>query len=232
MGEPLFDQPLQGILFGTYPSKRQVYFLPQKRTTRQIMPHLAYFWCSKIKNTMCITNYWYTKTILTFSYKSISLKYQINNWITCTGTNLQRKGNGPESFMTIWKMYFHISSGRLAHKTPFFKVSVDTAGFSLLCLLSPLLCFFLFLLANSKKNNTSATCMYECMFIRLKMCSPLTSFALGPFAFDSVLPWSVRLILIQDDLRWILLYSDHFKHYEEIYNYTKQHYYSTFTYSI
>lgn len=152
------------------------------------------------------------------------LKYQINNWITCT--NLQRKGKGPESFMTIWKMYFHISSGRLAHKTPFFTVPVDIAGFSLLCLLSPLLCFFLFLFKFQEKKYmcTSTTCMYECMFVCPWLCLPSFPFTLGPLACDSVRPWSVHLFLIQDDLRWILLYSEHFKHYEEIYNYTKQHY--------
>ena len=44
------NQPLQGILFGVNPSKRQIYFPPQRWMTCQALPQFAYL-CSPVKDS-------------------------------------------------------------------------------------------------------------------------------------------------------------------------------------
>ena len=48
--KPFSNQPLQGILFGVNPSKRQIYFPPQRWMTCQALPQFAYL-CSPVKDS-------------------------------------------------------------------------------------------------------------------------------------------------------------------------------------
>ena len=48
--KPFSNQPLQGILFGANPSKRQIYSPPQRWMTCQALPQFAYL-CSPVKDS-------------------------------------------------------------------------------------------------------------------------------------------------------------------------------------